>query len=63
METGANTVLALNMLNYAEEAGFKIDVKKLQKVTSLIKNNETIIYNTYNDKILFKGLYSPYADK
>ena len=35
METGANTVLALNMLNYAEEAGFKIDVKKLQKILGI----------------------------
>lgn len=35
METGANTVLALNMLNYAEEAGFKIDVKKLEKTLGI----------------------------
>ncbi|MBE6493276.1 MAG: ferrous iron transport protein B [Methanosphaera stadtmanae] len=31
LETGANTVIALNMLNYAEESGFKIDVKKLEE--------------------------------
>ncbi|MCD7781295.1 MAG: ferrous iron transport protein B [Methanosphaera sp.] len=31
IETGANTMIALNMLNYAEEAGLKIDVKKLEK--------------------------------
>lgn len=35
METGANTVLALNMLNYAEEAGFKIDIKKLEKTLGI----------------------------
>lgn len=35
METGANTVLCLNMLNYAEEAGFKIDVKKLEKTLGI----------------------------
>ena len=35
METGANTVLALNMLNYAEEAGYKIDVKKLEKTLGI----------------------------
>lgn len=35
LETGANTVLALNMLNYAEEAGFKIDIKKLEKALGI----------------------------
>lgn len=35
METGANTVLALNMLNYAEEAGFKINVKELEKTLGI----------------------------
>ena len=35
METGANTVLAVNMLNYAEEAGFKIDLKKLEKALGI----------------------------
>lgn len=35
METGANTVIALNMLNYAEEAGFKIDIKKLEKILGI----------------------------
>ena len=35
METGANTILALNMLNYAEEAGFKIDIKKLEKTLGI----------------------------
>ena len=35
LETGANTVLALNMLNYAEEAGFKIDVEKLEKTLGI----------------------------
>ena len=35
METGANTILALNMLNYAEEAGFKIDIKKLEKALGI----------------------------
>lgn len=27
METGANTILAVNLLNYAEDAGFKINLK------------------------------------
>lgn len=31
METGANTVIGLNMLNYAEDAGLKINIKKLEK--------------------------------
>lgn len=35
METGANTILAVNMLNYAEEAGFKIDIKKLEKALGI----------------------------
>ena len=35
METGANTVIALNMLNYAEEAGIKINVKKLEKTLGI----------------------------
>ncbi|RAP52042.1 MAG: ferrous iron transport protein B [Methanosphaera sp. rholeuAM270] len=35
METGANLILALNMLNYAEEAGYKIDVKKLEKTLGI----------------------------
>ena len=35
METGANTILCVNMLNYAEEAGFKIDVKKLEKTLGI----------------------------
>lgn len=35
IETGANTVLALNMLNYAEDAGFKIDIKKLEEVLGI----------------------------
>ncbi len=29
METGANTIMALNMVNFAEEAGIEIDKKKL----------------------------------
>jgi ferrous iron transport protein B len=35
METGANTVLCLNMLNYAEDAGFNIDIKKLEKTLGI----------------------------
>ncbi len=35
METGANTVIGLNMLNYAEDAGYKIDVKKLEKTLGI----------------------------
>lgn len=35
METGANTVLAVNLLNYAEDAGFKINLKKLEKVLGI----------------------------
>ncbi|MDO5825456.1 MAG: ferrous iron transport protein B [Methanosphaera sp.] len=35
METGANTVLCVNMLNYAEDAGFKIDLKKLEKTLGI----------------------------
>lgn len=35
LETGANTVIGLNMLNYAEDAGFKIDVKKLEKTLGI----------------------------
>ena len=35
METGANTVLCVNMLNYAEDAGFDIDLKKLEKTLGI----------------------------
>lgn len=35
METGANTVLAVNLLNYAEDAGFKINLKKLEKILGI----------------------------
>lgn len=35
METGANTVLCVNMLNFAEDAGFKIDLKKLEKTLGI----------------------------
>lgn len=35
LETGANTVIGLNMLNYAEDAGFKINVKKLEKTLGI----------------------------
>ncbi|OED29974.1 ferrous iron transport protein B [Methanosphaera sp. WGK6] len=35
LETGANTVLAVNLLNYAEEAGFEIDLKKLEKTLGI----------------------------
>lgn len=35
LEIGANTIIGLNMLNYAEDAGYKIDVKKLQKVLGI----------------------------
>lgn len=35
LETGANVVIGLNMLNYAEEAGFKINIKKLEKVLGI----------------------------
>ena len=35
METGANTVLCVNMLNYAEDVGFKIDLKKLEKTLGI----------------------------
>lgn len=35
LETGANTVLCVNMLNYAEDAGFKINLKKLEKTLGI----------------------------
>ncbi|MBO7718843.1 MAG: ferrous iron transport protein B [Methanosphaera sp.] len=35
LETGANTVLCLNMLNYAEDVGFEIDLKKLEKTLGI----------------------------
>lgn len=35
METGANTVLCVNLLNFAEDAGFKIDIKKLEKTLGI----------------------------
>ncbi|RAP48155.1 MAG: ferrous iron transport protein B, partial [Methanosphaera sp. rholeuAM74] len=35
METGANTVLAVNMLNYAEDAGFIINLKKLEETLKI----------------------------
>lgn len=35
METGANTILAVNLLNYAEDAGFKIDLKKLENTLGI----------------------------
>ena len=35
METGANTILAVNMLNFAEEAGYEIDIKKLEKTLGI----------------------------
>ena len=35
METGANTILAVNLLNYAEDAGFKINLKKLEETLGI----------------------------
>lgn len=35
METGANTILAVNLLNYAEDAGFKINLKKLEEILGI----------------------------
>lgn len=35
METGANTVLCVNMLNYAEDAGFDININKLEKALGI----------------------------
>lgn len=35
METGANTVLCVNLLNFAEDAGFKIDIKKIEKTLGI----------------------------
>lgn len=35
METGANTILAVNLLNYAEDVGFKINLKKLEETLGI----------------------------
>lgn len=35
METGANTILAVNLLNYAEDAGFKINLKRLEETLGI----------------------------
>lgn len=35
METGANTILAVNLLNYAEDACFKINLKKLEETLGI----------------------------
>ena len=35
METGAKTVLCVNLLNFAEDAGYKIDIKKLENTLGI----------------------------
>ena len=58
-----NYIQKLNIIRFNKRAQNRleiniVDYRRLSGKYKIIKNNETIIYNTYNDKILFKGLYS-----
>ena len=59
----ANYIQKLNIIRFNKRAQNRLEINivdygRLSGKYKIIKNNETIIYNTYDDKILFKGLYS-----